>query len=67
MYYGEHKNDMRDGHGCYKYLSGNEEYGEYKKDKVQEEVILKENDQLFRVKYDKGNLIEKVKLDYPPL
>ena len=49
-----------------RYPSGNEYNGEWMDSKQHGEGILKESDLLFRVNYDQGNLITKVKLNAPP-
>ena len=62
VYYGEWKEGNHDGRGYQRRADGNEYCGEWKNHMPHGEGVLKENGQLYRVKYDEGTIISRSEL-----
>ena len=57
VYYGERKQNNKDGQGYQRWANGIEYNGEWKNDMQHGEGVLKENGQLYSIKNDEGKLI----------
>ena len=62
VYYGEFKQGKKDGHGYMRLANGDYYCGKYKNDKKWGEGVSQENGQLYRDKFEEGNLISRSEL-----